>query len=75
MYGYNLILCDTQRGKEKHFLVSNRLNPISEPDEEPDDYHKVLILLILSHIFMSNNEVTDCKYISVIMVILLDNTN
>ncbi|XP_066246691.1 melanoma-associated antigen D2 [Euwallacea similis] len=62
VYGYNLILCDKGNSKEKYYILSTILPYIkdsSETEENLDDIHRVLILLVLSHIFMSNNNVSD----------------
>lgn len=59
------MVCDATKGREKHYFVSNALpyvnDPVENTDETPRDISKVLILLILSHILMSKNEVTDGK--------------
>ncbi|XP_066150975.1 melanoma-associated antigen D2 [Euwallacea fornicatus] len=62
VYGYNLMLCDKAKGKDNHYILSTILPHTKDPsetEENLDDIHKVLILLVLSHIFMSNNTVSD----------------
>ncbi|XP_044253003.1 non-structural maintenance of chromosomes element 3 homolog [Tribolium madens] len=58
VYGYKLLVCDQTANNSKAFIVTNALpykNYIVD-QEEPDfkDSQKILLLLILSHIFMSN---------------------
>ncbi|KAL1509756.1 hypothetical protein ABEB36_004443 [Hypothenemus hampei] len=59
VYGYNLILNANSKSKEKNYIVSNILPCISDPEEMPEDTDKIVLLLVLSHIFMTNNNVTD----------------
>lgn len=60
------MLCDSAKGKDKHYVVSNILPHINDPTDDsqdvPEDVNSILLLLILSHIFMSNNLVSDGKF-------------
>ncbi|XP_030766271.1 melanoma-associated antigen B10-like [Sitophilus oryzae] len=66
VYGYNMVICDTIKGKEKSYIITNTLSHIKNTNEEdiPDDVNRILILLILAHIFMSNNSVSDVSLYS-----------
>ncbi|XP_056641378.1 melanoma-associated antigen D2-like [Diorhabda sublineata] len=65
VYGYKVIVIDAKQNSTKGYIITNALAYKSDPTEKvipgsyPDDVHKILILLILSHIFMSNNLVSD----------------
>ncbi|EFA08692.1 melanoma-associated antigen D2 [Tribolium castaneum] len=58
VYGYKLLVCDQTATSGKGFIVTNALpyKNYNLDQEEPDikDCQKILLLLILSHIFMSN---------------------
>lgn len=66
VYGYDLRDCD---GKQNTFTVANILkhidlessdeNDSDNDDEGPDDGNRILILLILTHIFMSRGSVSE----------------
>lgn len=63
VYGYHLYDYD---GKLKLFAVANALpycdldsDDETDSEEGPQDVNKVLILLILTHIFMSNGSVNE----------------
>lgn len=62
VYGYRLQECDA---KQNYYSISNLLPPVdldSDEDEPPpEDVKKVLILLILTHIFMSNGRASESK--------------
>jgi len=68
VYGYNMMVCDSTKGKDKQYVISNILPHIDDPSENreeiPEDANNVLLLLILSHIFMSNNMVSDVSLYS-----------
>lgn len=65
VYGYKVIVVDAKQNSTKGYIVTNALPYKSDPTEQlpqgtyPDDIHKILTLLILSHIFMSNSLVSD----------------
>lgn len=65
MYGLKLITVEGQQNAAKSYIVSNSLSYIEDSLQQrdaencPDDVHKILLLLILSHIFMSNNIVSE----------------
>lgn len=67
VYGYNLITVDGQQNAAKSYIISNNLPYIEGSIEQntgpennyPEDVHNILLLLILSHIFMSNNIVSE----------------
>lgn len=57
-----MIAIDGTASAAKSYIVSNGLPEIEQDDSEmehPEDVHRILILLILSHIFMSNNSVSE----------------
>lgn len=63
MYGYDLQTCDA---KHNYYSIANSLPDVDldsdeSSDEEPEDVNKILILLILTHIFMSNGRVSEGK--------------
>lgn len=72
-----MILLDGTQSSTKSYIITNALPYIVDPteppqDEYPDDVNKILLLLLLSHIFMSNNPVTEgvfhnCLFIDVII--------
>lgn len=71
VYGYNLNICETNdNGKPKTYVVSNSL-PYVDSDSDsgdgentiPSDVNKVLIMLVLTHIFMSMGSATEGKLI------------
>ncbi|XP_050300214.1 non-structural maintenance of chromosomes element 3 homolog [Anthonomus grandis grandis] len=75
VYGYNIILCD--KLKTKHYIVTSVLPAIKDPSENievkvPEDINKVLLLLVLSHIFMANGEVSDVSLFSFLKHINID---
>ncbi|KAG5897045.1 hypothetical protein JTB14_021765 [Gonioctena quinquepunctata] len=65
VYGYNVIVVDAAQNNSKAYIVSNALAYVRDPGEQisveeyPEDVHKVLLMLVLSHLFMSNNSVTE----------------
>ncbi|XP_018565249.1 non-structural maintenance of chromosomes element 3 homolog [Anoplophora glabripennis] len=63
VYGYNMIVSDPSSNSSREYIISNALpyidNPVVRNEDLPGDAHKVLLLLILSHIFMSNSVVSD----------------
>jgi hypothetical protein len=63
VYGYNLLVCDQAANSGKAYIVSNSLPYMnySVDKSEPDtrEVRKILLLLILSHIFMSNFPITE----------------
>lgn len=63
-----MISLDATKVGTKSYIVTNSLpylpNPVQEKqdldkDNVVDDVHRILILLILSHIFMSSNTVSE----------------
>lgn len=63
-YGYKLQLCP--QAKQKTYIVSNNLPYVKiDSDDEgngdalPKNIYKVLIMLVLTHVFMSNDSVTE----------------
>lgn len=62
-----MIPCDGTQTAVKSYIVSNSLPYLKDPiqqkedshSEYPKDAHRILLLLILSHIFMSNNAVSE----------------
>lgn len=58
---------DSAQPSGKSYIVTNNLPHISDPVQQkedsdnpyPEDVHRILLLLILSHIFMSNNTVSE----------------
>lgn len=60
-----MIVSDASSNSSREYVISNALpyinNPIIRDGDCPDDTHKVLLLLILSHIFMCNSVVSDGK--------------
>lgn len=56
---------DATTSQTKGYILSNALPQINAPkdsednEEIPDDANKILLLLILSHIFMSTESVTE----------------
>lgn len=78
MYGYNLQVCETtENSKPKAYIVCNALQYVDVDLEDsgeasiPADIHKVLIMLILTHIFMSSGPVSDGKEITLCYISLL----
>lgn len=62
-----MIACDGTQTAVKSYIVSNSLPYLKDPVQQkedsssqyPKDAHRILLLLILSHIFMSNNAVSE----------------
>lgn len=58
-------MVDATQNMTKSYIISNGLAYLPDPTEEleegqyPEDVHKILLLLILCHIFMSNNAVSE----------------
>ncbi|CAH1159762.1 unnamed protein product [Phaedon cochleariae] len=63
VYGYNVIVIDAVQNSSKAYIVSNALPYLKDPTEQvqecPEDVHKILMLLILAHVFMANNCVSE----------------
>ncbi|CAG9766593.1 unnamed protein product [Ceutorhynchus assimilis] len=75
VYGYSIMVCDRVKGKDKQYVVSNKLPYLNDADKNEEiaqDINKVLITLILSHILMSNNEVTDVSLYSFLKSVGID---
>lgn len=73
-----MIALDGEKALGKSYIVSNRLAHIEDPIQQkhgqnlqenyyPEDVHRILLLLILAHILMSNSAVTEG--------LLINNTN
>ncbi|KAJ8984457.1 hypothetical protein NQ317_012523 [Molorchus minor] len=78
VYGYNMIVVDASKNAGKEYIVSNILPYIYDPTEKnneeeiPKDVHKILLLLILSHIFMSNNSVSEVSLYTFLKSLQID---
>ncbi|CAH0563730.1 unnamed protein product [Brassicogethes aeneus] len=63
VYGFNLILIDATANTPKSYILSNALSYKDDEtlsdDEVPEDANKILLMLILTHIFMSNCSVNE----------------
>ncbi|XP_072386175.1 non-structural maintenance of chromosomes element 3 homolog [Diabrotica undecimpunctata] len=65
VYGYKILVGDSSQNSAKEYLITNALPYKPDPTEYippngyPEDVNKVFTLLVLSHIFMSNNSVSD----------------
>jgi len=65
VYGYNVLVVDAKQNSAKSYVVSNILPHVSDPtevlgpDELPDDVNSILTMLILAHIFMSDDSVNE----------------
>ena len=63
MYGYNILACDQTPSSGKAYIVSNAL-PYRNYKPDADDIQakeiqKIVLLLILTHIYMSDGPVPD----------------
>nr|XP_023026237.1 non-structural maintenance of chromosomes element 3 homolog [Leptinotarsa decemlineata] len=78
VYGYNVIVVDAAQNSTKAYIVSNGLSYFKDPTEHvpdqeyPEDVHKILIMLVLSHIFMSNNSVSETSLYSFLNSLKID---
>ncbi|KAB0793364.1 hypothetical protein PPYR_12984 [Photinus pyralis] len=75
IYGYDLYVCEEQKSVIR-YLVSNSLpnkglNQQCDNDV-PEDAHKILTMLILTHIFMSNNTTTEAGLFSFLNSLNID---
>ncbi|XP_028140347.2 non-structural maintenance of chromosomes element 3 homolog [Diabrotica virgifera virgifera] len=65
VYGYKILIADSSQNSAKEYLITNVLPYKPDPTEYippngyPEDANKVFTLLVLSHVFMSNNSVSD----------------
>nr|CAI5835883.1 unnamed protein product [Callosobruchus analis] len=64
VYGYNLIVATSgTQTQSKYYIVSNRLKYVDDKtedyDDTEDDSKDILLLLILSHIFMSKDKCSE----------------
>ncbi|KAJ8922641.1 hypothetical protein NQ315_007673 [Exocentrus adspersus] len=77
VYGFNMIVSDPTANSTREYIISNALPYISEPaagqhEEHPEDVHKILLLIILSHIFMSNDSVSEVSLYSFLKSLDID---
>ncbi|XP_044759862.1 non-structural maintenance of chromosomes element 3 homolog [Coccinella septempunctata] len=75
VYGFKMILCD---GGSKFYILSNNLPYIEEDldneqmSELPTDRKKILLMLVLIHIFMSTSSVTQASLYSFLQSLYID---
>ncbi|KAK5641740.1 hypothetical protein RI129_010287 [Pyrocoelia pectoralis] len=75
VYGYDLYMCEDQQSTVR-YLVSNSL-PYKNLNEESDnnterDTHKILIMIILAHIFMCGDNSTEASLFSFLNSLNID---
>ncbi|XP_060531933.1 non-structural maintenance of chromosomes element 3 homolog isoform X2 [Cylas formicarius] len=76
-YGFNLLIVETAKGRDKNYIVSNALPYVSDPDDDvnneyPPDANKILLLLILTHTFMMNNSVSEVSLVGFLKKLGID---
>ncbi|XP_045478037.1 non-structural maintenance of chromosomes element 3 homolog [Harmonia axyridis] len=75
VYGYKMILSDSGN---KYYFLSNNLPYVEEDPENqemselPEDRQKILLLLILTHIYMSSNVVSQASLYSFLRSLHID---
>ncbi|RZC37282.1 melanoma-associated antigen D2-like [Asbolus verrucosus] len=65
VYGYNLLVCNQTEKSSKAYIISNSMPymnySLNREEPETKDFRKILLLLILSHIYMSHIPITEAS--------------